>query len=78
MSVSDCKKFLTQIKVELETTLAKVDALLTGAKGHVEKMPESFSEDKENFLAPWIWRKQKSSNPAQLLENRGVRLREVD
>ena len=52
MSVSDYKKFLTQIKVELETTLAKVDALLTGAKGHVEKMPESFSEDKENFIAP--------------------------
>ena len=52
MSVSDYKKFLTQIKVELETTLAKVDALLTGDKGHVEKMPDSFSEEKESFIAP--------------------------
>ena len=52
MSVSDYNKFLAQIKVELETTLAKVDALLTSDKGHVEKMPESFSEDKENFIAP--------------------------
>ena len=52
MSANDYKKFLTQIKVELETTLAKVDALLTSNKGHVESMPDSFSEDKENFIAP--------------------------
>ena len=52
MPVSDYKKFLTQIKVELEATLAKVDTLLTGDKGRVEKMPDSFSEDKENFIAP--------------------------
>ena len=52
MSVSDYNKFLAQIKVELETTLAKVNALLTNNKGQVEKMPESFSEDKENFIAP--------------------------
>ena len=52
MSVSDYNKFLAQIKVELETTLAKVDALLTSNKGHVEKMPESISKEKENFVAP--------------------------
>ena len=52
MSASDYKKFLIQIKAELEGTLAKVDALLAGRRGHVEKMPDSFSEDKENFIAP--------------------------
>ena len=52
MSVSDYNKFLAQIKVELETTLAKVNTLLTNNKARVEKMPESFSEDKENFIAP--------------------------
>ena len=52
MSANDYKKFLTQIKVELETTLAKVDALLTSDKGHVEKTPDSFSEEKESFIAP--------------------------
>ena len=52
MSANDYKNSLAQIKVELETTLAKVNALLADNKGHVEKMPESFSEDKERFIAP--------------------------
>jgi hypothetical protein len=52
MPVDDYKKFLTQVKAELETTLAKIDAFLTSSKGHVEKMPDTFSEDKENFIAP--------------------------
>ena len=52
MSVSDYNKFLAQIKVELQTTLAKVNALLTSDKGYVEKIPDSFSEEKESFIAP--------------------------
>ena len=52
MSANDHNKFLAQIKVELETTLAKVNALLTSDKGYVEKIPDSFSEEKESFIAP--------------------------